>query len=132
MTAPMQFTLTQRANEPVSVTVPFPWLANQWPLPLGSRIKSSLRAAAGDVNVVMSFSTRDGSLITSFDAANTQMRLTYRDIHLRRLAYQPSLVRADPYFGDVVLWRPQVAADPRIDVIGQFTLLMLPGFTYGY
>lgn len=126
MPTPLSFALTQRTNEPLDVVVAFPWRADQWPLPDGSLLRSDVRSARGDVDVLITLASGSG-LTPVWDATNTQLLVA---VYVPRQALA-GLARATPYVGDVTLIRPVAGRDdPRVDVIGDFTLTVIEGVTH--
>lgn len=127
MAQPLQFSLNQRTNEPLRVAVPFPWLADQWPLPAGSRFSCDIRSARGDPNILLHLQSDDSSLIATWDAANTRVLLAF-EAPVDALVGIATPVRL---YGDVVLERPRPGSPaPRRDVIGDFDMTLIAGFTY--
>ena len=127
MARPLEFSLAQYSNEPLRVSVPFPWLADQWPLPPGSRFSSDLRRARGDPDILLHLQSDDSSIIATWDAVNTRVLLTF-EAPMDDLAGIETPLRL---YGDVVLERPRPgSAAPRRDVIGVYDFLLTAGLTY--
>ena len=123
MAAPLPLAFVGCNNETFSVTQPFPWDVNQWPLPAGSYFLSEARASAGATPIALRFDSRDGSMLVAWDSANTQVDLSF----LQDAAAVAPL--SGVYVFDVICVRPQGASPPRADVIGAGTITINQGVT---
>lgn len=130
---PLIFTIRQRTNEPFEITLPFKWVASQWPLPDGSYFQSDIRTARDAVAEVMTFSSNSNPnnlspspMTMLWDGAKTMLFLAL----FAPQGVVASLARPSPYVMDIRLVRPRAGglAD-RVDIIAEGTVKIIEGVT---
>ncbi len=129
---PLIFAIRQRTNEPFEITLPFKWVASQWPLPDGSYFQSDIREQRNSPSEALTFASNSNPqnlypppMSLLWDAATTTL-------HLSLFAPQSAvaaLARPSPYAMDIRLVRPRVGASDRVDIIADGSVKIIEGVT---
>lgn len=133
MSEPSVFNFNVYSNENFEISLAFPWILSQWPLPDGSYFDIDIRSKIDDVQSILSFASENSPRTTARDITIYFDR-NRRIVILGLFAPQSliaNLSRDEKYLIDVRLTRPRGTSDPRVDVIGRGFISILKGVTRG-
>lgn len=129
---PLRFEIVQRTNEPLEVTLPFAWVASQWPLPEGSYFHAEIRSRRDSADDKLAFASNanpqnlsPAPMTQLWDAAATTL---YLALFAPQSAIE-GLARTAPYTMDIRLVRPRPGAENRIDIIAEGSVKIMEGVT---